>query len=63
MRKSHRPQRIVAGDVTRPSEIQIPLPFNAKLCATDRSERKPHQHTVNETLRISLALSGHSENV
>ena len=66
MRKSHRPQRIVAGDVTRPSAAicQIPsLPFNAKLCATDRSERKPHQRTVNETLRISLALSGHGENV
>jgi hypothetical protein len=34
MRKSHRPQRIVAGDVTTPSAAicQIPsLPFNAKL--------------------------------
>jgi hypothetical protein len=33
MRKSHRPQRIVADDVTRPSAAicQIPsLPFNAK---------------------------------
>jgi hypothetical protein len=23
-----------------------------QICATDRSERKPHQRTVNETLRI-----------
>ena len=43
----------------------IALFFDGAASATNykRSERKPHQRTVDETLRVPLALSGHSENV
>jgi hypothetical protein len=60
--------------VTKPSAAicQIPsLPFNAKyaqltaqgVSRINASGREPHQRTVDETLRVSLAFSGHSENV